>query len=103
MNNRLRREYPPYALVLEIDRFELLIDTRLLWKPPRVLVRRGYQEAEVWLDETDISIMRSKFGERDEEVVLTLVRDNFDDLLCWWCSLKDDVRRDRLERNTLVY
>jgi hypothetical protein len=92
-----------YALVLETESFEFLIDPELLWKPPRVLVRRGYQQTEVWLDETDISFMKpSKFSVRDQTRILQLVRENFDDLMMWWVTLKDDVRRGRLERNLLV-
>ena len=92
-----------YALVLETEGFEFLIDPALLWKPPRVLVRRGYLTTEVWLDETDISFMKpSKFSIRDQSRILDLVRENFDDLSMWWISLKDDVRRGRLERNVLI-
>ncbi len=92
-----------YALVLEAEGFEFLIDPALLWKPPRVLVRRGGARTEVWLDETDLSFMRgSKFSVRDQTRILGLVRENFNDLLMWWCTLKDDVRRGRLERNVLV-
>lgn len=101
-----RGEQPgaPYALVLEVEDYEFLIDTRDLWKPPRVLVRRGYAEGEVWLDETDVSWSRpSKFGKRsEEEHVLGLVREHIDDLLYRWIGLKDDARRGRLERNVLV-
>jgi hypothetical protein len=92
-----------YALVLETDGFHCLIDPAMLWKPPRVLIRRGYIETEVWLDETDISFMKpSKFSVRDQTHILELVRENFDDLLMWWVLLKNDVRRGRLERNVFV-
>jgi hypothetical protein len=92
-----------YALVQEADGFEFLIDPQMLWKPPRVLVRRGYLTTEVWLDETDISFMKaSKFSVRDQSLILKLVRENFDDLLAMWASLKNDVRMGRLERNVLV-
>ena len=92
-----------YALVLETEGFQFLIDPALLWKPPRVLVRSGYLEAEVWLDETDISFMKpSRISVREQTRILELVRENFDDLLMWWVSLKDDVRRGRLERNVLI-
>ena len=92
-----------YALILEADGFEFLIDPALLWKPPRVLVRRGWLATEVWLDETDISFMKpSKFSVRDQTRILALVRENLDELLMSWCTLKDDVRRGRVERNTLV-
>ena len=92
-----------YALVLEIDGFQFLIDPALLWKPPRVRVRRGYAEAEILLDETDISFMKpSKFSVRDQIEILRLVQDNLDSLLSWWCTLKDDARRGRLDRNVLI-
>ena len=92
-----------YALILEIEDFQFLIDPALLWKPPRVLIRRGHLRTEVWLDETDISFMKpSKFSVRDQTRILQLVRENFDELLMWWCTLKDDVRRGRIERNVLV-
>jgi len=92
-----------YALVLETDGFRFLIDPRDLWRPPRVLVRRGYAETEIWLSEDDISVMKpGRLIGRDEQRALELVRDNIDDLLMWWSTLKDDVRRGRLERNVLV-
>ena len=90
------------ALVLETGGFEFLIDTHELWKPPRVHVRRGCAYADVWLDEDDVSFMKSKFHLHDEKRVLALVREHLDDLLYAWCSLKDDVRRGRLGRNLLV-
>ena len=92
-----------YALVHETEGFQFLIDEHDLWKPPRVVVRRGYIETTVWLDETDISFLKaSKFSVRDQERILALTRENFDDLLCWWCNLKNDVRRGRFERNVLI-
>jgi hypothetical protein len=92
-----------YALVLETDGFEFVIDPRDLWKPPRVIVRRGYLRTEVWLDETDISFLKpSKFSVRDQQLILRLVRENIDDLLYSWADLKNDVRRGRLDRNVLV-
>ena len=92
-----------YALVLKAEGFEFLIDPALLWKPPRVPVRRGYTQIEVWLDETDISFMKaSRFSVREQTCILQLVRQNFAELLASWCSLKDDLRRGRLERNALI-
>ena len=92
-----------YALVLEAEGFEFLVDPALLWKPPRVTVRQGYLCAEVWLDETDISFVKpSRLSVRDQTRILRLVRENFDELLMWWVALKNDVRRGRLERNLLV-
>lgn len=93
-----------FALVLEADGFQFLIDPRDLWKPPRVIVRRGYMEAMVWLDETDVSFMKpSKLSVRDQSKILALVRENLDELISWWCELKNDVRRGRLEqRNVMV-
>jgi hypothetical protein len=92
-----------YALVLQAEGFEFLIDPRDLWKPARVIVRRGYAQGEVWLDEDDVSFLKpSRFGSRDERRVLALVREHLDTLLHAWCVLRDDVRRGRLERNQLV-
>lgn len=92
-----------YALVHEQDGFEFLIDPRDLWRPPRLIVRRGYIEAEVWLDETDVSFMKpNKFFVRDQEKILQIVKENADDFLDWWCHLKNDVRMGRLERNVLI-
>jgi hypothetical protein len=100
---RARRPTPTYALVLKKEGFEFLIDPRDLWKPPRVVVRSGYSRCEVRLDEENVSFMKpSTFHPHEEKRVLALVRDNFDDLQMWWCTLKDDVRRGRLERNVLV-
>ena len=73
-----------FALVLEADGFQFLIDPRDLWKPPRVIVRRGYMEAMVWLDETDVSFMKpSKLSVRDQSEILALVRENLDELISW--------------------
>ena len=91
-----------YALVLEAEGCQFLIDPRALWKPPRVMVRRGHAEAEIWLDEDDVSFMRSRLDAQAERLVLALVKENIDELLMWWYTLKDDVRRGRLERNVLV-
>jgi hypothetical protein len=91
-----------YALVHEAEGFQFLIDPRALWKPPRVMVRRGHMEAEIWLDEDDLSFMRSRLDANTERLVLALVSEKLDELLMWWYALKDDVRRGRLERNVLV-
>lgn len=75
----------------------------MLWKSPRVIVRRAYLTTEVWLDEDDLSFMKSsKFSVNDQVRILALVRDNFDDLLMWWCTLKNDVRRGWLEHNVFL-
>ena len=92
-----------YAFVLEADGFEFLIDPAELWKPPRVLVRSGWRQAEVWLDEENISFRRSgRFGQREEAKILALVRENLGDFLAAWFRLREDVRRDRLDRNLLI-
>ncbi len=92
-----------YALVLETEGYEFLIDTRDLWKPEWVCVRRGVETAAVWLDEDDVSFMKPpRFRPAEREQVLALVREHLDELLYAWCSLKDDVRRGRLGRNLLV-
>ena len=90
------------ALVLEAEGCQVLIDPRALWKPPRVVVRRGHAEAEIWLDEDNVSFMRSRLDAHAERLVLALVKENLDELLMWWYTLRDDVRRGRLERHVLV-
>ncbi len=92
-----------YALVLETEGFEFLIDTRDLWRPSWVYVRRGLEGADVWLDDDDVSFMTPpQLRPADQRRVLELVREHIDELAYAWISLKDDVRRGRLERNTLV-
>jgi len=60
---------------MQTEGFDFLTDTRDLWKPPRVLVRRAFSEAAVWLDEDDISFMKpTGFLEREESHILELVR-----------------------------
>ena len=92
-----------YALVLQEAEFEFLIDPRDLWSVPRVVVRSGWREAEVWLDEQGVSFRKSgKFGKRDERRIIDLVDEHLDELLDAWFHLREDVRRDRLDRNILV-
>ncbi len=91
-----------YALVLETDGYELLIDTRDLWRPERVIVRRGLDSAEVWLYEPVSFASPPRLRPAERRRVLALVRAHREELLDRWCSLKDEVRRDRLERNLLV-
>ncbi len=90
-----------YALVLETEGYELLIDTRDLWRPEWVCVRRGLETAAVWLD--DVSFVKPpRLPPAERRRVLALVREHADELLDAWYSLKDDVCRGRLERNLLV-
>jgi hypothetical protein len=106
MKRTKRREdsAPRYALVLEADDFEFLIETALLWKPPRVLVRRGYAQGEVWLDEADVSFITSRFHPPDEQRIRALVHEHFEDLIMSWHELKNDVRcgAPLSERHVLV-
>ena len=65
-----------HALILEAEGFKFVIDPRDLWKPPRVIVRKGYLQAEIWLDETDISFMKpNRFSVREQTRILELVRE----------------------------
>jgi hypothetical protein len=92
-----------YARVLATDGFEFLIDLRQLWKPPRLIVRRGHLQIEVWLDETDVSFLKaSRFSVRDQHLILTLVRVHFNELRSAWNDLKNDARSGRLDRHLLV-
>ena len=92
-----------FALVLERAGFEFLIDTRDLWRPAYVYVRRGLERGAVWLDDDEVSfVTQPPYGRSERERVVALVRQHVDDLLMAWHSLRDDVRRGRLGRNTLV-
>lgn len=89
-----------YALALEEEGFEFLIDPALLDGPPRVLVRRAGGDAEIWLDDNDVSLTRpSRFPPDRERRTLELVRQNLEDLLSLWYHLRNDARRGRLSRN----
>jgi hypothetical protein len=85
-----------YVLVLEIEGYEFLAHPADLWRAPRLTVRRGGREGEVWLDEEDISFLWSRFPEREEERILALVQENVDDLLDLWAMLRNDARWGRL-------
>jgi hypothetical protein len=103
MNQHKKGVVQMYALVLEEGEFEFLIDPQDLWSVPRVVVRSGWREAEVWLDEQGVSFRKpGKFGKRDERRILDLVDEHLDELLDAWFNLREDVRRDRLDRNILV-
>ncbi len=91
-----------FALVLETDGFEFLIDTRELWRPPCVYLRRGIEFYAVWLEEEIGFVKPTRLAPAEREHVLALVREHADDLLDTWFSLMDDVRQGRLGRNLLV-
>ena len=91
-----------YALVLEAEGYEFLFDHRNLWKPPTVHVRRGVRQAELWLSD-EVTLKRAGgFIPRETDKIVKLVEAHQDDLLTSWWDLKEDVRRGRLDRNTLV-
>lgn len=94
-----------YVLALEVGDFEFLIEPRLLWGPPRVLVRRGGRLAEVWLDESDVAFTSrhpSRLSRFEKRRVLGMVEGHFDELCDVWFAVREDARRGRLERHVLV-
>ena len=91
-----------YALVLETDGYEFLIDTRDLWRPECVYLRRGCELTAVWLGHPVSFAAPPRLRPAERKRALALVREHRDELLDRWFSLKDDVCRDRLERNLLV-
>lgn len=92
-----------YALAHEEEGLQFLIDPALLWGPARVLVRRGGGDAEVWLDDGDLSLTRpSRFPPALERRALELVRQNLEDLSSLWYHLRNDARRGRLSRNAFT-
>jgi len=95
----LSQEEHMYVRVLEQDDFLVLVDPAMLWKPPRVIVRRGFSQAEVWLDPDHIDFDRpGRFSRRENEQILELVRENVDELLDAWHNLREDVRRGRIHQ-----
>ncbi len=103
LEEQLDRLHGRYGLALERDGLEFLVDPRLLWKPPRVLVRGVDASAEVWLWEDDISFVGpTDFPAADQDRILALVRDHLEELLNTWYNLREDMRRGRLGRNLLV-
>lgn len=95
---------PRYALVHEESGFEFLIDTHRLHSISHVIVRRGRKTCEVNLygDETSAEVHFSDFHRRDDDRILALVLLRFEELITWWYEIRNDWKRDRLERNVLV-
>lgn len=95
----------PYVLTLEVEDFEFLVEPRLLWGPPRVLVRRGGRTAEVWLDADNVvfsSCRPSRLSRFEERRVLGMVKEHLDELRSAWFDIREDARRGWLERHLLV-
>jgi hypothetical protein len=93
-----------YAVAMEIADLELLMDPRLLYGPPRLLVRRGGKTAEVWLDSDDLRFSRTgPFTEADRRRILALVEKHGDELIGWWFHFREDFKRGRLRRNPMAW
>ena len=102
---RIEQSAPPgrFALVMEVDDLEFLVDPGLLWGPPRVAVRRGLRVAEIWLhpDGPALSSL-GRFTELEERRLLALVSEHLEDLTDAWFNLRQDRRRGRLHRHLFV-
>jgi hypothetical protein len=95
---RLAR-YGRYVLALEADGFEVLMDARLFWGPPKVIVRWRGRTLEVWLDPEDTHVLLNRgFSDVEERRALNVVRDHMHDLEALWYSFRNDWKMDRLER-----
>jgi hypothetical protein len=93
-----------YVVAMEIADLEFLMDPRLFYGPPRLLVRRGGQTAEVWLDEDDLRFIRTgPFTEADRRRILALVETHVDELIAWWFHFREDFKRGRLRRNPMTW
>ena len=92
-----------FALVKEVDDVEFLVDPRLLWGPPRLVVRRGLRVAEIWLHPEGPEASRpGSIGVVEERRLLVLVAEHLDDLTSAWFDLREDRRRGRPRRNLFV-
>ncbi|HUP88273.1 MAG TPA: hypothetical protein VM100_02930 [Longimicrobiales bacterium] len=83
---------------------EFLIDTQRLHTISHVIVRRGRLKCEVSLygDDTEAEIRFSDFKQADNDRILALVLLHFEELITWWYEVRNDWKRERLERNTLI-
>lgn len=95
---RLAR-YGRHVIALEADGFEILMDARLFWGPPKVIVRRGGRTLEVWLDPEDTHVLLNRgFSDVEERRALNLVRDRTEELENLWFSFRNDWKMHRLDR-----
>jgi hypothetical protein len=93
-----------YAVAMEVADLELLMDPRLFYGPPRLLVRRGGKTAEVWLHEDDLRFSRpGPFTEAERRRILALVGKHVDELIGWWFHFREDFKRGRLRRNPMTW
>ncbi|MFO7894223.1 MAG: hypothetical protein R6U63_10845 [Longimicrobiales bacterium] len=93
-----------YAVAMELGDLELLMDPRLFYGPPRLLVRREARTAEIWLDEEDLHFTRSgPFTEPERRRILEQVEENLDELTWRWFSYREDFKRGRLARNPMTW
>ena len=103
MYNRHRKRYlARYALVHEEGGYEFLVDTHKLYGLSLITVRRGQHKCVVWIDEPEVEIEHSEFSEQETAAVKALAEQNADDLLMWFLTIRNDWKRDRLERNVLI-
>jgi hypothetical protein len=98
MERRLDR-FGRYVLALELEGIQILMEPRLFWGPPKVLVRRGTRTLEIWLDPDNLHVLVNRgFSDVEERRALHLVRERTDELTDLWYGFRNDWKQDRLER-----
>ncbi len=93
-----------YAVAMQVGDLEFLMDPRLFYGPPRLLVRRGAETAEIWLGEDDLHFTRTgPFQDAEQLQILLAVDDNMDELIERWFWYREDFKRGRLRRNPMTW
>ena len=80
------------------DGYDFLIDTGWLFSVPRVLVKRGPDEAILWIADDDVHFYDdiTPFDEQDSARVVQLVLENRESLWSDFYEMRNDWKRDRL-------
>lgn len=100
---RERQRYlPRYALVHEEGGYEFLVDTHKLNSLSLIRIRRGRRSCVVWIDDDEVVIESTDFGEDETSRIRDLAEESHDDLLMWFLTIRNDWKWGRLERNCLV-
>lgn len=101
-HDRRHRYLARFALVHEEDGYEFLVDTHKLRGLSLITVRRGRRRCVVWVDEDEVTVEDTDFCAAETSRICALAQNNRDDLQMWFLSVRNDWKRDRLERNCLV-
>jgi len=99
---RRRRYLARYALVHEDGGYEFLVDTHKLYGLSLIKIRRGRRICTVWVDEDEVTVEDTDFGEQETAKIRDLAQKDREELQMWFVEIRNDWKRDRLERNCLI-